>query len=242
MSGTRYFFVHMMKTAGVSLRRRLIENFGGRAVYPWPEDGTDPVLLYVSVDLLRERMAVRAHEVEVVTGHFPLCTTELLGGGFTTLTVLREPVERTLSFLRHQREYEPADRGKTLEQIYDDPVRFHCSVHNHMTKMLALSTAEMTDGMLTPIEFTPDHLERAKDALVTIDAVGFQEDFEDFCRELVVRFGWDLGEPKSLNSSEANVDISDDFRARIAEDNALDIELYEFARELAAERVIGASQ
>ena len=55
-------------------------------------------------------------------GHFPLCTLELLGGSFTTLTILRDPVERTLSALRDQQERSPELRGAPLELIYDDPV------------------------------------------------------------------------------------------------------------------------
>ena len=73
----------------------------------------------LSVDHLRERLAARGDQIKVITGHFPLCTTELIDGPFTTLTLLREPVERTLSYLRHDREKEAADRKRPLEQIYD---------------------------------------------------------------------------------------------------------------------------
>ena len=36
--------------------------------------------------------------------------------------MLRDPVERTLSFLRHQREVDPRFAGATLDEIYADPV------------------------------------------------------------------------------------------------------------------------
>ena len=65
--------------------------------------------------------------------------------------------------------------------------------------------------------------------------MGFQEQFDDFCANSAVRFGWDLGEPEIVNAS-APVEVSDSFRARIAEDNALDIELYGFAKQLLATR------
>jgi hypothetical protein len=232
----RYFFVHMQKTAGMALRRRLINHFGEVAVYPTRGvDGTDPVELVLSIDHLRERLAARGDQIRVVTGHFPLCTAELIDGRFTTLTLLREPVERTLSYLRHHRENERADRHRPLEEIYDDPFRFHGLAHNHMTKMLSLTPAEMTAGMLTPVEFNRDHLERAKEALAGVDAVGFQEHFEHFCDELAARFGWRLGEPETVNTS-APVEVPESLRARIAEDNAFDLELYEFAKQLLATR------
>ena len=149
----RCFFVHMQKTAGTALRQGMINHFGKRAVYPTQGvDGTNPTQLVTSTDYLRERLAARGDEIEAITGHFPLCTMELLDGRYTTLTLLREPVERTLSYLRHHRKEEPADRDKSLEEIYEDPFRFNSFVHNHMTKMLSLTPAEMTDGMLTPLE------------------------------------------------------------------------------------------
>jgi hypothetical protein len=226
----------MQKTAGIALRRRLINHFGEAAVYPTSGvDGTNPVELVLSTDRLCERLAARGDEIRVVTGHFPLCTAELIGGRLTTLTLLREPVARTLSYLRHHRENERSDRHKSLEEIYDDPLRFHEFAHNHMTKMLSLEPAEMTDWMRTRVEFNRDRLERAKEALAGIDAVGLQERFEDFCDELAARFGWGLGEPQIVNTS-APVEVPEGFRARIAEDNALDLELYDFAKGLLASR------
>jgi hypothetical protein len=238
----RYFFVHMQKTAGMALRQGLINHFGEAAVYPaWGVDGKNPVELVLSVDRLRERLWARGHEIRVIAGHFPLCTAELIEGRLTTLTLLREPVERTLSYLRHHRENESRDRHKSLEEIYDDPLRFHGLAHNHMTKMLSLTSEEMTAGMLTRVEFDHDRLERAKEALAGIDAVGLQERFEDFCDQLAARFEWRLGEPRVVNTSTP-VEVPESFRARIAEDNALDIELYKFARRLLATKAVGVGR
>jgi hypothetical protein len=231
----RYFFVHMQKTAGIALRRRLAHHFGHAAVYPTHGvDGNDPVKPYLSIEHLCERMAARGDEIRVITGHFPLCTTELLDGRFKTLTLLREPVERTLSWLRYRRKRASQVRGKPLEEIYERPLEFNGFLHNHMTKMLSLRPEELTMGMLTHVEFTREHLERAKEALVGIDAVGFQEHFEDFCDELATRFGWRLAEPKTVNTTDP-VEVPEGLRDRIAEDNALDVELYEFAKGLLRE-------
>ena len=74
-------------------------------------------------------------------GPFPLLHAPKLLGAPTAqrLTVLQEPVERTLSYLRHHRETTPKDRSKKLEEIYEDPLRFHGLIHNHMVKMLSLT-------------------------------------------------------------------------------------------------------
>ena len=140
----RVFFVHIRKTAGTALRGRLINHFGEAAVYPTQGvDGTDPVKLMISVDHLRERLAARGDQIKVITGHFPLCTTEMIDGRFTTLTLLRDPVERTLSSLRHERETNPAVRKMSLEQIYDAAGAFAEPTPNQMALSLALTPAEL---------------------------------------------------------------------------------------------------
>jgi hypothetical protein len=244
----RFFFVHLKKTAGTSLRKRMQHHFGEAAVYPGASDGIDRIDSFFSIARLQERMRVRGDEIQTVTGHFPLCTVDALDGEFTTLTILREPIERTISYLRHQREWAPEDRHKPLEEIYSDPELFDGHVHNHMVKMFSLTPDEATaridaghgrsPWMLTRVEFTLERLERAKAKLASVDALGLQERFEEFCDELTRRFGWNLGPPEHLMrgdpvaQSEAMERVPDRFRSRIAEDNAMDIELYEFGRRL----------
>jgi hypothetical protein len=118
-----------------------------------------------------------------------------------------------------------------------------------MTRLLSFTRAEMAlmaklfsltlAGKATPdaarVEPDREHLERAKQGIAEIDAVGLQEHFEDFCDELAGRFGWRLGEPVRVNAT-APVEASDGLRARIAEDNPFDIELYEFTKRLLLDR------
>jgi hypothetical protein len=211
------------------LLRRLRHQFGAAAVYPDATDGRPPETTILPEHLL-DRWRARRDEIRVVTGHFPLCTAALLGVPFATFTVLREPVDRTLSYLRHHRKLVTEDRDRPLEEIYDDPLRFHGLVHNHMVKMLSLTPAEMTAGTMTRVDFTPEHLERAKAGLDSIDVVGIQERFDEFCAALESRFGWDLGPPERTNRTEP-VDVDATLVERIAADNALDVALYRYALE-----------
>lgn len=253
MSADRFFFVHLVKTAGTSVRTRLQHHFGERAIYPDASDAGQTQ--YFSMAHLRERVRARGDEIRMVTGHFPLCTAEILGGEFTTLTVLREPTERTLSHLSHHRAWSRKDRGKRLEDIYSDPLVFHGMLHNHMVKMLSLTPEEAQqvddvrmNGMLTRVEFTEERLERAKAGLASVDAVGLYERIDEFFDELTLRFGWDLGPPQHqmrvnpLAKMEAGAEVSDSFRARVAEDNAMDIELYRFAQRLCDRRQADAAR
>lgn len=231
----RFFFVHLQKTAGTALFRRLRHHFGTEAVYPRPdEQGTPEVVL--GVERLRARLAEEPGAFEVVTGHFPLAVVELLPPGCRTFTLLRDPVERTLSFLRHQREVDPRFAGSSLGAIYDDPVSTSGLLRNHQVKMLSMSPEEMTDGALSPIVVGAEHVERAKANLRDrIDVFGLQEEFEAFCEDLASTFGWDLGEPVFMNRTKP-APVDDGLRERIERDNHHDLELYGFARTLWSKR------
>ncbi|MCH7788297.1 MAG: hypothetical protein IH940_02535 [Acidobacteria bacterium] len=229
----RFFFVHLQKTAGTALWRRLQTQFSPAEVYPGPGDGNPPDATLVVADLL-QRWKVRRDEIKIVTGHFPFCTAELLGEEFRTLTTLRNPVDRVLSSLRNQHQKVEEQAALNLQEIYHQPLR-HVILRNHMVKMFALSTDEMTAGALTEVELTRSHLERAKENLERVEVVGLQENFEGFCSELSKRFGWDLGEPLMMNRTQP-MEIDESLREMLAEDNALDVEFYEFAEQLCATR------
>jgi hypothetical protein len=229
----RFFFVHMQKTGGVSLYVRMQRQFGRAGIYPDATDG-DPVVVspQLMVPVLLDRWGLRRDEIRVVTGHFPLATMELLGADFRTFTILRDPVERTLSYLRHHRETTPARRDWSLEQVYEEPGNFKHFIDNHMVKMLSLRSEEMLPtAMMSVVKMDQERLTKATGALERMDVVGLQEDLEGFAGRLEQLFGWRLGPPVHENVT-VHTEVPLSFRQRIAEDNQLDMELYEYARAL----------
>jgi hypothetical protein len=234
---TRFFVVHLQKTAGTSLRDRFRATFDPEAIYPNASDG--PVgHSVVSVSHLLDRWAQRRSQLRVIAGHFPLSTVELLGADFVTLSVLRHPVDRTLSYLRHQRQLNVADRAGTLEDVYADPFRYHGLIRNHMTRMFAITAEEMRpgDGVLTNIADSPTLVERAKEGLVSLDSFGLQPRFDEFWDDFSRNHSLVRGAPLRSNQTEACVDVPPTLIERILEDNALDVELYDFAAALYDER------
>ena len=53
-------------------------------------------------------------------GHYPYVASQLLGEDPVTLTILRDPVERTISYLKHCKRYHDHHRELSLEEIYRD--------------------------------------------------------------------------------------------------------------------------
>src|SRR5690606_15792713 len=139
----RFFVAHMQKTAGTTLRDRLRATFAENEIYPNSSDGDDARVSVISVKHLEQCWAERGHEIRLLTGHFPVRTVDLLPGDidWVTMTVLREPVERVLSFLRHQaaRRQRGATEDTPLDEIYDDPFRREAMVRNHMTRMVSMT-------------------------------------------------------------------------------------------------------
>jgi hypothetical protein len=230
----RFFFVHLQKTGGTALFQRLREAFDPAEVYPLPEDQGD-VRAVIDVDHLRERFAAHRDDLRVVTGHFPLCAVDELGVPFTTFTVLRHPIERTLSMLRRRQVLEDRFHGLALDEIYED-AELRAIFRDHMVKMLSLTAEEMGPTPLTlPVELDEGRLERAKRNLGTVDVIGLQEHFEAFCTLLEQRLGRGLGAPRFANRTPHGP-VPEGLRERIAADNRLDVELYAHAEELVAQR------
>jgi hypothetical protein len=154
------------------------------------------------------------------------------------LSVLRPPVERTLSYLRHQQKLHAEDRAKPLEEVYEDEFRFNGLIRNHMTRMFSIAADEMTsgDGVLTDVPDTRERLERAKEGVAGLDAFGLQPRFEEFWDDIAARYDLVRGEPLRSNTTDGESEVSAAFVDRIVEDNALDVELYDFAERLYLQR------
>jgi hypothetical protein len=227
---TRFFIVHLQKTAGTSLRDRFRATLPDTAIYPNSSDGRDKRLSVISVTHLLDRWRERRDEIRLVAGHFPLSTIELLDAEFVTLSILRAPVDRTLSYLRHQKKLNREDRERSLEAIYDDPFRFNGLVRNHMVRMFSIGADEMAagDGVLTDPGDSRERLERAKEAVAGLDGFGLQQCFDEFWDEFACRHDLVVGEPMRSNTTEPEPAPAA-LIERIERDNALDQELFDYA-------------
>src|SRR5262249_24908647 len=127
-----------MKTGGTSFVFHLLRQFPRDAVYPTAGlDRSSPtdVEPYLSLDDLVAVTPARRADIQIYAGHFPFMARDLIGGELTTLTLLRDPVARTVSHLKHFKRLHDRFHDLPLEEIYEDPFVFRHFVDNHQTKV-----------------------------------------------------------------------------------------------------------
>jgi hypothetical protein len=232
----KYFFVKVMKTAGGTLLQQILANFERRQVYPYERYDRDLETANYGIEYLTGLSTERRDAISVFTGHFPFVSVELLGMKLTTITILRDPVERTLSYLRHCKRHHEQHRELALEEIYEDEFFFPCFIENHQAKQFAFTVEDRPQTYMDVLEIDRARLELAKTNLSTVDVVGLRERFDDLLRELHDRYGWTVAAVKDRNVSDERDQVAESFRRRIAADNLADMEFYEFARELCDQR------
>ncbi len=230
----RLFFVHVMKTGGTSLLFNLIEHFGPGEVYPDPAVDTDKMKAYSDVAYMVSVPESRSRRFRAYTGHFPYVATKLLPGPFVTLTVLRDPVDRTISYLKQCRGLEQF-QGCSLEQIYDDEWQFLLAMHNYQARVFSITAADVPLSVMNAIDIDDGRLALAKANLAQVDEIGLVEHYDEFATRISVRLGWSPT-PWTQRRIGGSGDGSEALRRRIVSDNAADIEFYEYARDLYAQR------
>lgn len=147
LSDNKYLFVHVMKTGGTSFADVIKANFSTSERYPGDTlDGeTNPfrqMEAYLYVPGILDAVRSNPEKYRIICGHVPYAFRTLLSGDYVTLTVLRDPVTRTISYLKHCRRYHKEHMGLPLEQIYEDDW-FHASfIANYQTKLFSMSAEE----------------------------------------------------------------------------------------------------
>jgi hypothetical protein len=249
----RFFFIHVMKTGGTSFVFQMLANFEPDEAYPSAIDRSSPtdVTPYASIPKMLALSPERRARIRVYAGHLPYVASELLGFPVVRLTLLRDPVDRTVSMLKHVKRLFERYRELSLEEIYDDDPVFRHYLDNAQTKVFAL-TAEERERALASMETSADpaplartmpiepaRLDQAKANLANVDVVGLNESYGDFLEELHRRFGWwpnGVTQQARANVSSEGWEVPGALRARIAEALTVDMECYEYARELVAAR------
>ncbi|MGC9333570.1 MAG: sulfotransferase family 2 domain-containing protein [Anaerolineae bacterium] len=223
-------FLHVPKTAGTTLNRIIERQYPTESLYSigWTEEE--------SVAALRRMSDVRKARICMVRGHMAFGVHEFLPGPVTYFTVLRNPIERVLSYYYFVLSkpdhylYDEISAGETTLVGFVER-QGHIMLDNAQTRMLSGTWFGPAFGRCTR-----EHLATAKQNLREHFAVvGLAERFDETLLLLKRTFGWrnvfyarqnvTRNRPPSSCLPRATL-------ALIAEVNQLDAELYRYAEAL----------
>ena len=236
----RFFFIHIQKTAGTSLRQHLLANFNWSEIYP-PQQENDLggyLVLYQMGGFLVGLPAAEQARYRLFHGHVPYAVTQRLAldTAPTTITVLREPIARILSALNHKKRHRAEFANASLEEIYNNQKIFQGQLLNHQAKIFAVpNDSDLLSGY-DPYPVGPEQLELAKENLNRVDVIGLQSDMPAFLAELQRKFGWETLKSDVRENVGSQSQVSQSFLDRIAADNEIDLAFYRYAQELVATR------
>jgi hypothetical protein len=230
----RVIFLHIPKTAGTTLRQIVRRQYPAESIFTFDET-------HRFDDFQRLRDAQKA-EIRLLGGHMIFGLHRFMPGPSTYFTVLREPVERVISdyyFVRNTPVHHHYDfitsRNLSLEEFIESG-EARIMTDNGQTRSLSDEWWNLPFG-----ECTEKVLEQAKKNLREYFAVvGLIERFDETLLMLKRAFGW-----QNVYYARVNVNPSRPTKDElpqttldlIAEQNWLDLHLYEYAKELFEEQV-----
>lgn len=226
----RLIFDHFPKTAGQSINRWLTDVLGGGTV--------SANLMCTHRDLISY-----GSDFPILSGHIFFAEGERLDARYQYATLLREPVDRTLSSLyfvtrNHRREQ--------LPELYDECQAFLDSDGDEIGPQLSTSIVNPMTEHFAQIKSErgspcPDPVEAAMGAIEDYDCVGIYERLDEFVASLATLIG--IPSPSSLRSVNATAarpaveEISDKLRDKLLLITDLDRQLHARVSQLVAERL-----
>ncbi len=223
-------FLHVPKAGGTTLQTIIERHFRPRETF---FAGT---LVQDAVRRLRRTDREIRAGIRLAAGHIPYGLHDDLPGRHSYFTVLREPVDRVVSFFYFVRQNGDhylhdfsSTAGMGLAQFMDSGASV--MLDNAQTRLISGVWDQVPYG-----ELSPDALELAKRRLRDrFDVVGLSERFDETLLMLGRRYGWKHLYYRSQNVTAKRPKVAaldaDDRRA-VAEHNRLDEQLYQYAQEL----------
>jgi hypothetical protein len=217
----RLIFVHVPKTAGRTFGSALRREYGEHYVFLRPGDPGVPIEDFVTWD--RDRLA----KVEAVGGHYAVGLDHLLPGESRYVTILRDPIDRILSFYSYIQTFATPE-----DEVFDLRVGMPLETWLTTSRHARDLQTQMIGGDLEHPEPADEHtLEQAIDRLDggVFAAFGVQERFDETLAHIARTFGWRRPGYTSINVNPERRPVSavdERTRSMIAAHNQLDLQLY----------------
>jgi len=191
----------------------------------------------VLIERLKKMPGSEQERIKCITGHYAFGIHKYYTARPAVhITMLRDPVERVISYYYYVRRNENHHLHKTVKE---NNYSLRECIENKLTPELNNGQTRILAGPGWGAKFgncSDEMLEQAKENLENhFSVVGIAEKFDEFLRVLGHELGWDVTAYKNLNVSGDRMqkeDFDDEDLAVIMKYNRLDIELHRFARTL----------
>ena len=234
-------FLHIPKTAGTTLHQIMDRHYSLDQIF-W----VHATQVAESITAFKNLPEEKRQQFQLIKGHMGFGLHQYVSQPCTYFTLLRDPVKRIISHyyhvLRTPNHYlHPIVTEKQMDLKTFVSSGISLELDNGQTRLIAATNGDEDES----IEFgcaTPELLDTAKQHLLNhFSVVGTMEEFDQTLLLLQKKLGWkniyyarkNTGKNKTTKKSE----VSSDTLAAIQEQNALDIELYQFAKKLLQQQV-----
>ncbi|MGL5835462.1 MAG: sulfotransferase family 2 domain-containing protein [Waterburya sp.] len=236
-------FTHIPKTAGTSLRHIIQSQFQPQQVFEFYHLKTQPPKVRKGIEKYNQLTEAQKKAIKFISGHVGFGLHEFLPRPCSYITVLRDPVERVVSYYYHLlQKQNNLVKHKTLPEF----IQTYGGVHNSMSCYLSGLTlkSQLQDSSidLNSQQFSHETLKIAKANLQQhFKLVGLVERFDETCILLRKILGWNLTSfyVKKNVTKHRNLiaELPQDTLELIYKFNELDIQLYTYAQENFAEMI-----
>jgi len=218
-------FLHIEKTAGTSLVSYLKSVAGAHKFkYVHPKELND--------DFAKNQLP----DLSIIAGHIKYDHMMKYMNDFYTITFLREPIARVISFYNYAKEVPKTEDPITSKSKELDIIDFlnYCLEVNDR-RFVNGTTLKLSDNTTGITE-----LESAKNNLENIDFIGIQENFDESINILAYLNNWKLPEKipytNKTKAKKEKEEFSGEVIELITKLNQDDIELYDYGLKLYNER------
>lgn len=231
----KVIFVHLPKTAGTTLHMIIERHYAARNVFSTGAGAQK------AVEEFKKMSDARRAEIHILKGHMAYGLHEYLPGSSAYITMLREPIDRTISFfyfVRQDPKHYHYDFIKTRNLSLEEYLESKISIMMDNTQVRLISGVwdEPRHG-----ECTTETLEEAKRNLrENFAVVGLTERFDESLLLLKKAFGWHdiyyIRQNVTSNRPKKS-ELSPSTLRTLEKHNQLDMELYQYATLLFEEQL-----
>lgn len=221
-----YFVMHIPKTGGTTLRHMIYHSTVVNDIYPSIVDLKRNKGKYTPIAKLEESFddIISDNNCQILMGHYALPKVrKIINRPFKTITILRDPIRRSISHLRHIQNNDPEFKKASISDVFD---RYLGRVTNLQARYFGYHHREKNiDEVLKELE--------------SVDYIGISSGIPELSYLLNDSLGWDMKRIAKKNvqlNRNTKGELSSKQLHLLTQRNSVDILLYHQAINIIEKR------